>query len=177
MRHLPSLLTAVLLIAVAYACSSPSGSDTDEFEPYRVGSFMIVEPEKAEYVGLQKTAKQKGDTTYVSSPDGNGLTLENDTTETAQFYTIYVDSSITMNNFDGYYEIGYSNFDAFSTGGWRSTVSEDRMKIEIHSSFRNKGNETDGTINITTFNDDSTHFKTIIIETNKMVDAVEDITN
>ena len=130
MKYLP------LLLLLFVACSSSTDSDTKKpgFEPYRVGTWMVVAPDSARWQGADAKAKSSTDTTVIKDVDGRSLTITDDSTTIDRnfFLLTFIDSSRNENNTqDTGPNIQFENIKYTQYGSYTISLNEDRMKSEI----------------------------------------------
>lgn len=191
MKLLSRFFTAVLVIAAFYACSNPvTPGEPDAFEPYTVGSFKIVSPTEAEYIGLQGNQKvmAKSDSAVIDSLGDFQLTLEKDTTvNDAAFIVSFIDStfnsqpdSIEHLNTDAHIEIKNNNEDIYYTYyGMSSGVATDHtyMNAKFYFSGCNEASLPESNI-IVQYREKDNHsnvYKTYFIKTQEMGRATKEI--
>lgn len=163
MRHLTFILTAVLVVLVAYACSNPTGSD---FEEQRFGNWLLVSETQANYVGDQKAAKQKGDTLYINDNDRIDLKLVD--LETKRGAANYFDVVFADSQFVYEYDMevsadAWANDYMFTAGGGSYTVNESGFFAEIQSQYACADEDHQfNDMNIANYVDDELHTHYII---------------
>lgn len=86
MKNLLALFASLTIVILIASCSSNTGPDNGEqFEPYKIGSFLIVSEDSATFVGqsnpkLSSATMQEADSLLITDPEEYGLDLYRDTT-------------------------------------------------------------------------------------------------
>lgn len=177
MKKLTSLLASLLIVFLVSMCSSPTDSDSEEeFEPYRVGTFLFTSPTKAKWTGSAKNkTKATSDTITVQSSDNKGIILT-DREREREFFFIYIDSTVsdTVKIFRPH--ISYMDSERLLVGSHETSLNKDRFRLKIYMAYMCRySRQLSDTLNVDYHDQSGEVTKTFQFYTDGFQEAVDDL--
>jgi len=184
------LLSVLLVVFAIIACKSPADPNTEpEFEPYVVGSFEVVSPTEAEYIGTQSQPKSMlavGDTISIKQPGQQSLRLWRDSTALqSQFTMQFTDSTFTVEDAREYDVQTTAVFDnpkgdvgyPIGTNGWTIRFTSKYMESTFNMNYNCGSNFASDKpiIFIKYLKEDDSIYRVYAIHVNGMYDVLVDL--
>lgn len=137
-----NLLIAFLVFVIA-ACGILSSDEPEpEFEPYTVGTWEIVSPMEAEWIGkhsskIKPLTMSESDTLYLDSPGERGLSIAEENADPSWPMNLtMVDSTLNKDNYSmGDIRRNFKRGTPIGFGGISGSLEGDHIKITFDLSY------------------------------------------
>lgn len=178
MKYYIGAFLFVVGLFIGLSCSSSTSADTeDEFESYTIGSFEMVSPDTAEWIGTatnkQPVSISSNDSVVISEPGDQHLTIER-TDRGVDAQITFTDSTISAADSIGHDGIEYDIYrkEVVVWGGIGSTLT-DYMEIRLSGDYLCPPDSVDVENLGVTLSKDSTLYKHYTIEINGFTDVMD----